>query len=195
VKIILLVLIGIAAVLIISGCQFSRSGYETASYDVKQKDNDFEVREYPSLLVVETSMVRADDGTDGSFMRLFRYITGSNQQGQKIAMTTPVFMSEQEANPTMAFLLPKDYQTSNAPLPKDANVKISEIKSGRFAVLRFEGGRSSKNESAASARLMQWIEAQHLKSTGKPIFAYFDPPWTPSFLRRNEVMVRLEGSQ
>ncbi len=191
----LLIALGIVAVLLITGCQFSRSGYETASYSVKRKDNDFEVREYPTLLVVETPTVRAGDGTDGSFMRLFRYITGSNQQGQKIAMTTPVFMSEQEANPTMAFVLPKDYQASNAPLPKDANVKISEIKSGLFAVLRFEGGRSLKNESVATARLNQWLEAQHLKSTGKPIFAYFDPPWTPPFLRRNEVMVRLESSQ
>jgi len=191
----LLIALGIVAVLLITGCQFSRSGYETASYSVKRKDNDFEVREYPTLLVVETPTVRASDGTDGSFMRLFRYITGSNQQGQKIAMTTPVFMSEQEANPTMAFVLPKDYQVSNAPLPKDANVKISEIKSGLFAVLRFEGGRSLKNEYAATARLNQWLEAQHLKSTGKPIFAYFDPPWTPPFLRRNEVMVRLESSQ
>jgi hypothetical protein len=31
-----------------------------------------------------------------------------------------------------------------------------------------------------------------LVSSGEPLFGYFDPPWTPSFLRRNEVMLSVD---
>jgi hypothetical protein len=42
------------------------------------------------------------------------------------------------------------------------------------------------------ARLETWVKAQGLKAQSKPVYGYFDPPWTPSFLRRNEVMLRIE---
>ena len=59
-------------------------------------------------------------------------------------------------------------------------------------VLRFEGGRTTKNETAASEKLMAWLDGHKIAGKGSPIFAYYDPPWTPVFLRRNEVMIRIE---
>ena len=64
---------------------------------------------------------------------------------------------------------------------------------GRFAVLRFSGGRSTKREAETLARLQTWLAAQGLKASASPMYGYFDPPWTPSFLRRNEVMLRTEA--
>jgi len=194
VKMTLFITGSLLVILILAGCQLSRSGYESEPYSVKRTENDFEIRLYPKLMLVETPTLRAGDGRDGSFMRLFRYITGSNEQGQKIAMTTPVFMSETVSNPTMAFVLPKDYEASRVPEPKDSKVKIRAIEAGEFAVLRFQGSRSDELESQSLARLIDWVNNQHLKIIGSPLYAYFDPPWTPPFLRRNEVMLRLESS-
>ena len=70
----------------------SRSAYESAAYSVIQSDAMFEVREYPDLLMATTEMRFSTQGNDGSFSRLFSYISGANENNQKVAMTTPVFM-------------------------------------------------------------------------------------------------------
>ncbi|PHX93866.1 MAG: hypothetical protein CK546_07975 [Pedosphaera sp.] len=66
------------------------AGYESAPYRVVRSDGKFELRDYPALTVVETPMANPN-GSDGSFMRLLRFITGANEGKQKIAMTTPGF--------------------------------------------------------------------------------------------------------
>src|SRR5512135_2412641 len=97
---------GRLAGLIATGCGTVRAGYESAPYKVVRSDGEFELRDYPALTVVETPMARGSNGSDGSFNRLFRFITGGNEAKQKLAMTTPVFMSGGETNATMAFVLP-----------------------------------------------------------------------------------------
>ena len=191
--IILFVILLIGAGLIFVGCRATRSGYESATYQVVRTDGKFELRDYPSLAVVETPMAASANSDDGSFMRLFRFITGANEAKQKIAMTTPVFMSGNDTNRTMAFVLPAKLTAASAPKPADGAVTVRELPGGRFAVLRFSGGRSAKRESETLARLQTWLAAQGLKASASPVYGYFDPPWTPSFLRRNEVMLRTEA--
>ena len=70
----------------------TRAGYESAEYKVIESDGNFEVREYPDLMLVATTTKIDAQGRDGSFMKLFRYISGANESEQKISMTTPVFM-------------------------------------------------------------------------------------------------------
>ena len=187
--ILLFVMLVIAAGLIFVGCQATRGGYESAPYKVVRADGKFELRDYPSLAVVETPMAASGNSDDGSFMRLFRFITGANEAKQKIAMTTPVFMSGHDTNRTMAFVLPAKVNATTAPKPADVAVAVRELPGGRFAVLRFSGGRSTKREAETLARLQTWLAAQGLKTAASPVYGYFDPPWTPSFLRRNEVML------
>jgi hypothetical protein len=191
--IILFVMLLIGAGLILVGCQTTRRGYESAPYQVVRTDGKFELRDYPSLAVVETPMAASGNSDDGSFMRLFRFITGGNEAKQKIAMTTPVFMSGNDTNRTMAFVLPAKLDAATAPKPTDGAVAVRELPGGRFAVLRFSGGRSAKRELETLARLQTWLTAQGLEASASPIYGYFDPPWTPSFLRRNEVMLRTEA--
>jgi DNA gyrase inhibitor GyrI len=140
-------------------------------------------------------MARSGNGADGSFNRLFRFISGGNEAKQKISMTTPVFMSGSESNATMAFVMPAKLAATQVPKPTDGSVKVRALEAGRFAVLRFSGGRSAKNESETLARLKAWMEAQGLKTDSVPVYGYFDPPWTPGFLRRNEVMLRTDAGQ
>ena len=180
--------------LLVAGCQATRAGYESAPYKVVRSDGKFELRDYPALTVVETPMANPN-GSDGSFMRLFRFITGANEGKQKIAMTTPVFMSGSATNLTMAFVLPAKLPTASVPRPADGALTVRELPAGRFAVLRYSGGRNTKNEAESLARLQSWLERERLPASSGPVYGYFDPPWTPAFLRRNEVMLRTEGEK
>ena len=184
-----LIILAVAAVvgLLVAGCSSVRGGYESAPYQVVRGVGKFELRNYPALVVVEVPMRGADD----SFTRLFRYIGGKNDAKQKISMTTPVYMSGENTNTTMAFVMPKTMSASQTPKPGDPGLTVREISGGQFAVLRFSGGHSRNHETNALEKLEAWLAAQKLKPEGEPIYGYFDPPWTPSFLRRNEVMLRV----
>lgn len=182
------------SLLVLGGCSTLRSAYATAPYRVTATEGAFELREYPVLVVAETSMPElASRGADGSFGRLFRYISGGNAAQEKIAMTTPVFMTGAGDQAAMAFVLPSSVPAARAPQPADDSVHLREIPSGTFAVYRFSGGRSSAREADARNQLAAWMRSASLAPAGAPVFAYFDPPWTPSFLRRNEVMLRVSS--
>jgi DNA gyrase inhibitor GyrI len=168
-------------------CATSRAGYESAPFTVAEKDGDVELRDYPQLTVARTT--GKGNEADGAFMRLFGYIQGNNAGGAKIEMTTPVFMERGEKTTEMSFVLPKTVAASGAPAPKAAEVAVSKRAAGRYAVLRFSGSRSQANEQEALGKLREWMKARTLKEAGTPTFAYFDPPWTPSPMRRNEVML------
>ncbi len=184
-----------AVALTLVGCQATRAGYESAPYQVVRADGKFELRDYPALAVVETTMSSSGNAADGSFNRLFGFITGRNEAKQKIAMTTPVFMSGNDSNRTMAFVMPAKMNAAQAPKPAEASVTVRELPAGRFVVLRFSGGRNEKQEAEALGQLKAWMTAEGLSVLSPPVFGYFDPPWTPAFLRRNEVMLRTEAGQ
>ena len=188
---IFIVVVGVGLVL---GCKATRAGYESAPYKVVRSAGKFELRDYPALTVVETPMANPN-GSDGSFRRLFRFITGANEEKQKIAMTTPVFMSGSSSNPTMAFVLPAKLKTATVPKPADGALTVRELPAGRFAVLRFSGRQNAKNETETLARLKSWLERERLPALSGPVYGYFDPPWTPAFLRRNEVMLITEDAR
>lgn len=174
------VLVAIGAALGITACVTSRSGYETAPYKVIRTDGDFEIREYPELKIATT--VR--DADNSSFMRLFRYIDGGNVEKEKIAMTTPVFM----VGGKMAFVVPEKHKTTT-PVPASAQVTVDAMKAQRVAILRFSGSRTKDSEPQALEKLKAWMQANKLTEAGAPFSAYYDPPWTPGFMRRNEVLV------
>ena len=185
-----LLILVVAAVLAVAGCKATRAGYASAPYKVMRSSGKFEVRDYPALTVVETPMASGGGGADGSFNRLFRFITGGNEAKQKIAMTTPVFMSGGGTNEAMAFVMPAKLKAGDVPKPADEQVRVRELEAGRFAVLRYSGGRDLEKEAQSLERLRTWMKMEGLKELSPPLYGYFDPPWTPGFLRRNEVMLR-----
>lgn len=170
------------------GCKSSRSGYESAPYSIALKESDYELRDYPELAIVETAMQEEENRENSGFRKLFAYISGKNKGSESIAMTTPVFISGDRDK--MAFVLPADFSSARIPIPLDSSLSIKNVPPGRFAVLRFNGGRSSTKELEKLLQLNKWLDGKNLKSNSLPIYAYFDPPWTPGFLRRNEVMLR-----
>jgi DNA gyrase inhibitor GyrI len=168
----------------------SRAATETPDYKVIRTDEKFEIRDYPALTVATTPMEGGE--TNGGFGQLFRFITGKNEGSVKIEMTSPVLIHTAKDKKTMSFIMPKKAVENGLPKPAGDNVKLGKLEASRFAVLRFGGGRTAENEKAAIEKLKAWLAGQNLSGKGDPIFAYYDPPWTPTFLRRNEVMIRID---
>ena len=186
-KLLLLVPVALATVWIVST---SRAATETPDYTTVRKDEKFEIRDYPSLTVATTKM--NDDGMNGGFGELFKFITGTNETKEKIAMTSPVLIDTANEKKTMSFIMPKASVEKGVPKPAANNVTLGKLDAARVVALRFPGSRNAKNETAAIEKLNAWIANEKLKGIGKPVFAYYDPPWTPVFMRRNEVMIRIE---
>ena len=104
-------------------------------------------------------------------------------------------MTGGQTNATMAFVMPAKMKLDQVPKPADGSLAVREMAAGRFAVLRYGGGRDAKTEAKAMARLKAWMEQERLGAFSPPVYGYFDPPWTPAFLRRNEVMLRTEQAK
>ncbi|QDT10824.1 SOUL family heme-binding protein [Stieleria marina] len=182
----------------------TRAGYESAEYKVIESSGKFEVREYPDLMLVATTTQIDAQGRDGSFMKLFRYISGANESEQKISMTTPVFMENDKADSAvqMGFVMPKEVAADGVPSPTGSDVDVRKRTGGRFAVLRFSGRLNAKLARESEAKLRAWMETKGLiaddsppksGATGSGVeSASYDPPFTPGPLRRNEILIRLK---
>lgn len=172
----------------------ARSAYESAEYTVLQSDGAFEVRDYPALMMATTNTRFEAQGDDGSFMRLFRYISGANDADRKVAMTTPVFMQPavDDVPGQMGFVIPKKTVEQRIPEPAGDSVQIQERTGGPFAVIRFNGRLTSDSLKKAEGRLRNWMVSKELVGDANAESAGYDPPWTPGPLRRNEVLIRLQ---
>jgi hypothetical protein len=179
----------LAAFLGVGMLTVSAMATEIPDYKVLVTDGKFEVRDYPALTLVRTA------AGEGDFMRLFGYISGGNEADEKIAMTAPVLMKDEGGESGMSFIVPRDVAAGKVPAPKDAAVTMDDLPAGHFAVYRDSGGRNQSNEQEALGRLRAWVESRQLQVEGEPHFGYYDPPWIPTFLRRNEVMLRVAGTQ
>ena len=170
----------------------SRAGYETASFELVKKDGSFEIRDYAGMVVVTTVMKGGEQ--NGSFGRLFKYISGGNASEQKIAMTTPVFMpaSGDGAPGEMQFVVPAEVVKAGAPAPADPSVKLSKMSGGNYAVIRYSGRGTAEDRAAKLFELLERITKEGLEAVGDPVYAGYDPPWTPALMRRNEVLLKLK---
>jgi DNA gyrase inhibitor GyrI len=194
-KLIIAIIVAITASLTLFAWKLTaRGAYESAEYSVLRSDGSCELREYPDLIVAATETRFDSQGNDGSFMRLFRYISGANDKEQKIAMTTPVFMDSASpgARDQMSFVLPKTITEQQVPAPSNDEVQIRKRTGGRFAVIRFSGRTDSELLRKSEAKLRTWMSTQGLVGDGDAEYAGYDPPWTPGVLRRNEILIRLK---
>jgi DNA gyrase inhibitor GyrI len=192
-KIILFGLFAFAVATAVWFFQNSRAATETPDYQLVRQSGDLEIRDYPDLKIVSAAM--EGEGMNGSFGNLFRYISGENAKEEKIAMTTPVLIDRSTQAGSMSFIVPKEIAARGAPEPKDEKVKLSQKDSARFAALRFQGTGKPEEEKAAIEKLRSLLATEKITPIGTPIVAYYDPPWTPAPLRRNEVMLQIAKTQ
>jgi SOUL heme-binding protein len=96
---------------------------------------------------------------------------------------------------TIRFFLPGSYVKATAPEPTDAKAQIVEVPPASVAVLRFSGSREDERIDKRKAELMEALDDPDWKVTGTPTALFYDPPWTITFLRRNEAVVAVAPSQ
>lgn len=124
----------------------------------------------------------------GGFQTLFRYISRNNETETKISMTVPVIEKKEEEVYTMAFVLPKEH-LQNIPLPKDRRLGIEKVSTGLFATVTYSGVSNSRAEKEQEGKLKNWIETKGWQITGDVRLAYYNPPFTPGFFRKNEIWI------
>ncbi len=181
---------------------------EEAKYAVLEKEGHFELRQYEPCIVAET-LVEGDFDEVGNagFRRLFRYISGDNQtkktismtapvaqemRSEKISMTAPVTQEKAGNNWSIAFVMPAEYTMDTLPIPTDAKVTLRAIPARLVAVITYSGVWSESRYEEHKAILDMMMSKRKLKTAGEYIYARYNPPFTPWFLRRNEVMVPVE---
>lgn len=178
---------------VLSSCAgpLGRSGYESASYTTVKTDGAFEIRDYPEIVVATTVMTNGRKNQNSGFMSLFQYISGKNEAEQKIAMTTPVFAKTGGDRQEMSFVLPDEVAKNGAPKANNNNVTVTKREAGRFVVYRYSGRWTEANDKKAREKLAKWAKEQKLTLSSVMEKASYDPPFTPPFMRRNEVLARI----
>ena len=197
-------LLGVSSLLVAK----SALAIEKAKYTVLEKENDFEIRQYDSQIVAETYVDGdlEDVGNEG-FRRLYGYISGDNKKKQsismtapvsqetgseKIAMTAPVKQEKKDNQWRITFLMPAEYTLETLPEPNDNKVKLKADPGRLMAAVRYSGTWSEDGYEENRALLEEYIQKRGLTKSGDPVWARYDPPFMPWFLRRNEVLIPIE---
>ena len=152
-----------------------------------------ELRHYPAhtLISVEVAGPFENAGTAG-FRPLVSYISGANQERQKIAMTSPVtHLPHSDARHTISFVLPEGMSPEDAPVPVDGSVRVVEKPDATVAALRWRGGFDERSAQRAEAKLLTSVQSAGRNPHGSVFFARYDPPMTPVFFRRNEALLEI----
>ena len=180
---------------------------EEPEYQIIRAIGDVEMRQYAAYAVAEVVVPGpASDAGNQAFPVLAGYIFGKNKGERKFAMTAPVTQAAvpvklemtapvtQMAEPDgflVQFVLPKGVTAASAPEPLDARVKLRDVSPERVAVIRYSGFWSESNYREHLETLQKALRSAGLKWTGEPVYSRYNPPFTPWFLRRNEIWLRL----
>jgi effector-binding domain-containing protein len=178
---------------------------EEAEYSVLTKDDNIELREYAPHIVAETVIYGDFEDAGGmAFRPLFNYISGQNAaqqkiamtapvaqqaQGEKIAMTAPVGQRKERDGWAVSFMMPSSYSMETLPVPLNSDVTLREVPSRLVVALRYSGLWRDNSYQQHKATLTKWINEQNLTVAGEAIWARYDPPYVPWFMRRNEILI------
>ncbi|MBA3813519.1 MAG: heme-binding protein [Alphaproteobacteria bacterium] len=177
-------------------------------FNIIQASGNIEIREYKPVIVAQVVMGgERKEAISAGFRVLADYIFGNNspqqkipmtapitqQAGKKIAMTAPVIQqkSPEKGNWKIRFVMPSNYTLDTLPQPNDQRVEVLAVPEKLYAVIRFSGLSSHDNLESHLEELRTYLKEQNLRPIDDPVMAFYNPPWTLPFLRRNEVMIEI----
>lgn len=179
---------------------------EQQQYQVLDTHGDVELRQYADCVVADVVVTgSAEQAGNKAFRPLVSYIGGSNQtsvslamtapviqqaSGEKLAMTAPVIQEAvDEDRWTVSFVLPGSRPLEQYPVPTDPRVSLRAVAGETAAALRWSGRWTSGNVARRTEELRAAMADAGWADDGPPRWARFDPPWTPPFARRNEIVI------
>ena len=181
---------------------------EQPEYTVVAEHAGFELRRYAPMILAETEV---DGGFERAgnvaFRRLFDYISGANRARTKIAMTAPVVQEPASEEIAMtapvvqegaedgwrvAFVVPGKYTPDTAPEPTDPRVELRVVPERLVAALRFSGTWGADRFQEHEEELRRRLDGENLEPAGDAVYARYDPPFKPWFLRRNEILIPVQ---
>ena len=178
---------------------------EEAEYTVIRQDGDIEIREYADAIIAETVVDdKFEDAGNRAFRKLFGYIGGDNRSQSEIAMTAPVSQEKRSEKIAMtspvgqqksgdgwavSFMMPASYTMETIPQPTDPSVVIRQIPAHRVAAIRYSGFWSEEKYQEHLEELNVWIINENQEVAGQPVWARYNAPFTPWFMRRNEILI------
>jgi len=176
-------------------------GIEEPDYTVAKEYETFEIRDYAPYLVAETT-VRGEFSEVGNkaFRILFDYISGNNRKRQKIEMTAPVVQAPAGSGAdadayVVGFVMPAKYTLDSVPQPVDSRITLRQIPARRVAVIRYSGRWTLDRYQEHENVLMQALTEKEYTPAGPPVFARYNSPFMPWFMRRNEIHVEIKNSR
>ena len=186
---------------------------EEIQYNVVKKESDIEIREYKPVVIAEVTVEGSrSEAPNTAFRILFDYISGNNIAAQKIPMTAPVSqeavsekipqkipmtapVTQEQVEPDVwkiAFYMPTDMTLETAPKPNSDKITIKEVKFGKMIALRFSGRWTDSNIEEHDNELKSYMQDNNITfNKNDRILAFYNAPFTPWFLRRNEVLYPL----
>lgn len=205
-QILIVIVVGVLILAVLAGPIMSN--VEQPDYKLVKSKGNIEIRDYAPMILaeVEVSGERKQAISEG-FKILADYIFGNNtsnkkmemtapvtnELSEKMAMTAPVLQEQYMDKWKVRFVMSKKYSFEMLPKPNSKDVILIPLPARRFAVIRFSGLADDENIKLHTDELKAYIRAEKLKPIGGPLLAFYNPPWTLPFLRRNEVMIEIGG--
>jgi effector-binding domain-containing protein len=184
------------------------SNVEQPIYQVIRSERNIDIRQYAPMIIAEVEVQgKREEAVGSGFRMLADYIFGNNtvqqkismtatvqqQNGEKISMTAPVQQQSQNGAWKVSFVMPSKYLIDTLPKPNDETVALKEVPAKTYAVILFSGLNSNENILLHEKQLMQYVEINQITTVGSPKYAFYNPPWTLPFLRRNEIMFEVKN--
>ena len=180
---------------------------EEPNFEVIKRFDNVELRQYAPYVVAEVVLnATAQEAGSQAFPILAGYIFGKNKGEKKFAMTAPVTQTavpvrmDMTAPVTQAavaggmlvqFVLPKGVTLATAPEPVDPRVKLRLVPADTWAVIQYSGTWSQTNYQEHLDQLKVILERAGVTTQGEPVLARYNSPFTPWFMRRNEIWLSL----
>lgn len=178
-------------------------------FKIAESHGNIEIREYAPVLVAQMIVEgERKEAISKGFRILADYIFGNNaprqkismtapvtqQKGEKISMTAPVIQqaSDESGQWKVQFVMPSDYSLQTLPRPNNSQIEIISVPAKRYAVIRFSGLAGPESLQNHFRELRTYVDAEKIHTLGEPVFAFYNPPWTLPFLRRNEIMLEVK---
>lgn len=184
------------------------SNVEHPKYKTLSSFKNIEIRQYEPVMIAETEVSGTrKEAINKGFKLLANYIFGNNtkqssiamtapvQQADstKISMTAPVTQTQNEKSWLVRFFMPSEYTMQTLPKPNNKLIRIKQLPEQQYVAIRFSGFSSPSKLESNSTKLKKFIAKNNLKTSSEPIYAFYNPPWTLPFLRRNEIMIQIQN--